>query len=171
MGRAILKAMAHTIEIDFHKDLPAWRLRIVQPERFRAVETSLQVRLFKMPRGALLAVLLKLYDVPEQPYFAHRVMDLSDERVSQHARLCAAEGRMLLLFEAMGVQGGFTRALALDRAAWERVLEDGASHNRGRAVDPDAALDEFLRVFEPASRRGGVEAGWAEVDQALEKPA
>lgn len=160
-------AVGRTIDIDYKNGLPAWRLKIVQPERFRAVEVRLATRAFKMPQGALLGVLLKLYDVPDQPYFAHRIMDLSDERVARHARLCADEGRILLVFERVAQQAGFDRTLELDRDRWRSILEEGSRHNAAVAVDPDEALEAFLAVFEPASRAGGIEAGWAAVDRML----
>jgi hypothetical protein len=160
--------MSHTISIEYQDGLPAWRAKIVQPERFRDVEYSIQTRLFRMPKGALASVMLKLYDVPDQPYFVHRVMDLSDEIVAKHVRACADAGRMVLIFESSGEAPDVDRTVDLEPKAWGKLIAEGETHNQGRSIDGAASVEDFLTVFNEISRKEGVEAGWQEVEKRYE---
>lgn len=156
-----------TISLHYEGGRPAWRITVVQPSRFKEVNYELRARLFRMPQGSLLGVLLNLYDVPDQPYFIHRVMDLSDKEVSKYVRGCVKEGNLVAVFEPKGEDDGFERELTVDIRAWETCLRQGQAHNRKVDVDGAKALDAFLEVFNAVSREKGVEPAWEEVDRSL----
>jgi len=159
-----------TIDLEYKDGLPAWRIRVVQPDRFRGVRYVLQTRLFRLPEGALLAVLLKLYDVPEQPYFVHRVMDLTDPEVVRYVEATWRAGRVLAILDSAGQQEGFQRGLELDGDHWRRCFEEGLAHNGRIQSNGEASLDSFLKVFRPTSQEKGVESAWDEVDKAFNSP-
>ena len=154
-----------SITLHYEADHPAWRISVVQPTRFSAVRYELTCRLFRMPQGALFGVLLNLYDVPDQPYFLHRVMDLSDPEVVRYLESCAGTGSVLAVFEPKGEDHGFQRRLTFDPKVWRRCLTDGQRHNKGVRVNGDQALSLFLEVFNPVSREKGVEPAWDEVER------
>jgi hypothetical protein len=162
--------MAPSIQLDYKEGRPAWCLRLVQPQRFQNVEYSLQARLFLMPKGALIGILLKFYDEPAQPYFIHRVMDLTDPAVIRHVKACAEAKEIVAALETVGEQPGFDRTLKLDAAQWGACLRDGEAYNRSIPSDGEKALDQFLEVFRPISETKGVDAAWDEVDRRYPPP-
>jgi hypothetical protein len=162
--------MAPSIQLDYKEGKPAWCLRLVQPQRFRDVDYSLQARLFLMPKGALIGVLLKFFDEPSQPYFIHRVMDLTDPAVVRHVKACSEAKEITAVFETVGEQAGYDRPLAIDASQWKRCLTEGEEYNKSVAADGEKALDEFLKVFRPISETKGVDAAWIEVDKRYPPP-
>jgi hypothetical protein len=159
----LLTKDAPTITLHYEAGQPAWRISVVQPSRFREVDYELKIRLFLMRQGALFGVLLNLFDVPEQPYFVHRVMDLSDPKILAYLDACVRTGLLVAVFEPKGEDEGFRRELRLDAALWEKELRAGQAHNRRLRTDGDKALAAFLDVFNPASMTKGVESAWDEV--------
>jgi hypothetical protein len=145
--------------------MPAWRISVVQPSRFSEVRYELSCRLFRLPQGALFGVLLNLYDVPDQPYFLHRVMDLSDPEVVRYLEACVRAGSITALFEPKGEDRGFQRPLSFQSPAWRRALEGGQRHNKGLRVNGDQSLALFLEIFNAVSREKGVEPAWDEVER------
>jgi hypothetical protein len=162
--------MSPSIQLDYKDGRPAWCLRLVQPQRFRDVEFSLFARLFLLPKGALIGVLLKLYDEPSQPYFIHRVMDLTDPAVLRHVKACVEAKEIIAVFETVGEQPGFDRPLALDAEQWRKCLTDGEAYDHSIEADGQQALDDFLEVFRPVSETKGVDAAWEEVDRRFPSP-
>lgn len=158
--------MNHAVRLAVIDGLPAWQVRVVQPERFRDVRCTLEPRLFKLAPGSLFAVLLQLYDVPNQPYFIHRVLDLSDPEVVKHLDLCAKSGRLVISFDTVGQVNGYNRTLLLDSGRWQLLLKEGQAFNATVDVKGQAALEQFLEAFMPASRERGVRAGWEAVQTA-----
>ncbi|MBI5209007.1 MAG: hypothetical protein HY927_03440 [Elusimicrobia bacterium] len=159
--------MSHTVRLDVVGGLPAWRVRVVQPRRFRMVPYTLEPRLFKLPEGALFAVLLQLFDEPTQPYFIHRVLDLSDQEVVRHVSSAGERGRLVIAFDTVGQEAGYDRTLSFDGGLWCRLLKGGQAHNSRVQVRGRAALDAFLGVFLRVSKERGVQAGWDEVERFL----
>ncbi|MBI5884312.1 MAG: hypothetical protein HZB91_14550 [Elusimicrobia bacterium] len=157
--------MSHAVRLAVIDGLPAWQVRVVQPDRFKEVRCTLEPRLFKLPQGALFAVLLQLFDVPNQPYFIHRVLDLSDPEVVRHLDLCAKSGRLIIAFDTVGEGIGYNRTLPLNGGRWELLLKDGQAFNGTVSVRGQAALESFLEVFMPSSRERGVRAGWDAVQE------
>lgn len=158
---------ARTITLHYEEGVPAWQLSTVQPSRFKEVRYEVQARIFRLREGALLGILLNLYDIPDQPYFVHRIMDLSDPEVLRYVEACGRHGRIVTVFEPKGVEEGFKRELDLDSALWQRCLLEGRAHNAAIHADGDRALESFLEVFQKASRERGVEHAWDEVDRRL----
>jgi hypothetical protein len=157
--------MSHAVRLAVIDGLPAWQVRVVQPDRFREVRCTLDLRLFKMPQGGLFAVLLQLYDVPNQPYFIHRVLDLSDPEVIRHLDLCCKNGRLVIAFDTVGQGAGYNRPLPLDGGRWQLLLKEGLAYNATVEVRGQAALDAFLQVFMPVSRERGVRPAWEAVGE------
>lgn len=153
------------IPLEYVDGVPAWGLRVVRPQRFQDVRYVLQARLFRLRQGALISILLKFYDVPDQPYFIHRVMDLADPAVVQYIETCVQQGRLVAVFKAVGEQDGFQRGLSFDGAQWGKLLQDGLGHNGRSVVDGPAALKAFLEVFNTVSGVKGVEAAWDAVER------
>ncbi len=154
---------ARTITLDYDNDRPAWRLRTVQPSRFRNVRYKVQTRLFLMPEGALIGILFNLYDIPNQPYFIHRIMDLSDLEVEHYINSCVHHGRIVTVFESKGEEIGFRRDIELDAEKWRQCLQEGLAHNSSIDTDGDRALEIFLEAFHRISRERGVEPAWDEI--------
>lgn len=154
---------SRTVMLHYQDGRPAWSLRTVQPSRFRDVPYEMHLRLFRMPQGALLGILLNLYDVPDQPYFIHRVLDLSDPSVSRYLSACVEHRGLLAVFEAVGEEAGFQREIEIDPELLASALREGAEHNASIQADGEQALESFLNVFNPVSRERGVEPAWEEV--------
>lgn len=156
-----------TISLHYEEGRPAWRLSTVQPSRFKEVRYEVQARLFRLNDAALLGILLNLYDIPDQPYFIHRIMDLSDPEVLRYVEACGRHGKILTVFEPKGMEEGFAREIALDAEQWHRCLLEGRAHNAAITTDGDKALEAFLEIFHKVSRERGVEPAWEEVERRL----
>lgn len=160
--------MAVIVAYDGH---PAWVAKVPDPTRFRDVEYQLQWRLFAMPQGALAAAWLRLYDIPDQPYFLHRILDLSDRAIQTHLEQLRDGSELLLVMQSPGEQGMMRRSLRVDSVEVGRVLSEGLSHNRSLAkVEGPAALKAFGEAFNPVSGKSGVAEGWAAVERLLPQP-
>ncbi|MBI4678761.1 MAG: hypothetical protein HY748_14370 [Elusimicrobia bacterium] len=162
--------MSHSVRLAVIDGMPAWAVRVVQPDRFSEVRCILEPRVFKLPQGALFAVNLQLFDVPEQPYFIHRVLDLSDPEVVAHLDLCGRTGRLVIAFDTVGQAVGYNRTLELDGGRWQLLLKEGQAFNATVQVQGQASLDAFLEVFLPVSRERGVKAGWGAVGERYPAP-
>ena len=159
------KGPARTITLDYDDGNPAWRLRTVQPSRFRDVRYSVQTHLFRLPEGALIGILFNLYDIPNQPYFIHRIMDLSDPEVERYAEACVRQSKIVTIFESKGEEAGFRRDIAIDAEAWRECILQGRAHNDTIDADGDRALEIFLDIFHRISRERGVEPAWEEIER------
>jgi hypothetical protein len=153
------------ISLHYEDKHPTWKLRTVQPSRFREVRYRLQTRLFLLPEGALLGSLLNLYDIPNQPYFIHRIMDLSDPEVGRYIEACGRRSQVTAIFESQGQEPGFRRKIDLDGPAWLTHLIQGRAHNARIHSRGDKALEIFLDIFHRVSRERGVEPAWDEVER------
>ncbi len=154
-----------SIVLNYEDGFPAWRLRTVQPSRFREAPYEIHARVFCLPEGALLGMLLNLYDIPNQPYFIHRILDISDPEVARYIEACGKSGRIIALFESKGEEDSFQRDIKLDAESWRRCLQQGRAHNDSIQADGDRALESFLDVFHKISRERGIEPAWKEVER------
>ena len=155
-----------TVELFFHDEVPAWRITVPQPKRFQGVRHDIWFQLFTLPSGTLIGCWLRLYDIPEQPYFVHRVLDLGDEVVQQYMERLRTARKLVLLFESTGeADEGFAEEVVIGANQLERPLRDGLERvERLGDVDEEAALDDFMDVFNTALReRGDVGQAWEAV--------
>lgn len=154
-----------TIELFYYDNKPAWRISVPHPARFRGVQYRIRFQLFVLPQGVLLGWWLRLYDVPDQPYFVHRVVDLSDQVVRDYMERLADGKSIVLVFESNGTEPGFAEGLSVEATGVEDLLSEGVKR---LAAMPDqdgrAALDAFMTVFNEAlPARGDVGAAWKAV--------
>lgn len=157
------------VKLDYYDGAPAWRIVAPNPARFRGVDYELEFKLFKFPRGALLAAWLRLFDVPERPYFLHRVLDLGDSETFGYMQRLRDAGKIVLLFESKGEQGDFAIELPVSGQALGAALDAGKGHIRSRR-DPDgpATLSAFLAIFDPVLReRGDIQRAWVAVERVI----
>lgn len=153
-------------KVHYIEGKPAWVIRVPQPGRFKGVERSLQFRLFYTPQGALIACLLKLYDIPDQPYFIHRVFDISHDSVWEFLTQLTRSGNCALDFESKGNEEGFIEKIPINARALSEMLQHGFAYNTGlKQLNGPESLDRFLEVFEPCAQKYGCEAGWEEVEK------
>lgn len=147
--------------------VPGWRIRVPQPSRFQGVDISVQLRLFKLPPGCLFAMIFRLYDVPDQPYYVHRVLDVSDLEVEGYLTETLKHLVWIVEIEGTGEDKGCVRAISFRDTRFTRLIREARVFNGelGPAHDGSAALTAFLDVFEPAAKEAGWEAGWAAVDE------
>lgn len=147
--------------------IPAWNIHVPQPSRFRHVKTTLEFRAFRLPGAGVLACILRLFDVPEQPFYVHRAFDPGDPGVSDY--LAKSQESLLWVVElrGSGEDPGCVRLLALKDSGFLECHAEVQKHNRslGTRLDGAGALKEFLMTFEPASKEGGWEAGWEAVGE------
>ena len=157
-----------TVELFFQEDLPAWRITVPQPGRFSKASYDIQFRLFTLPSGTLIGCWLRLYDVPDQPYFVHRVLDLGDAVVQKYLRRLLDAKRLMLVFQSTGeADEGFSRRIDIAGDDLGNAIRAGLERVRGLGpVVDEAALDDFMSVFNAALRaRGDVGRAWAAVQE------
>lgn len=155
-------------KVHYIEGKPAWVIRVPQPGRFRDVERSLQFRLFYLPQGALVTCLLKLYDIPDQPYFIHRVFDISHDSVWEFLTQLTRSGTCTLDFESKGNEEGFIERIPVNTRRLSEMLQHGFAYNTGLShLNGAEALERFLEVFEPWAQKHGCEAGWEEVERSF----
>ncbi len=70
-----------TVDLHYVDGRPAWRVAVPNPPQFRNVRSEIDFSLFNLKAASLPAYWLRLYDIPHQPYFVHRVLDLGDATV------------------------------------------------------------------------------------------
>lgn len=172
--RVYTQAMAGpTIELFYYDDKPAWRISVPHPARFRGVQYRIRFQLFAMPQGVLLGWWLRLYDVPDQPYFVHRVVDLSDSVVRDYMERLARDKTIVLVFESAGTEPGFAESLSVESTGIEDIVADGKRRLAAlREQDGRAALDAFMDIFNEAlPARGDVGAAWKAVAEKYPQPA
>lgn len=155
----------------YYDEVPAWTIRVPQPSRFVKAKMTLEFRCFLLPQGGLLACIYRLYDIPEQPFYVHRVFDASEKEVARY--LHASEERLHWLVELKG--GGedkdVFRIVSLKKTGFEESYRRALDYNKrlGRRLKGAAALRDFLEHFEPAAREGGWEAGWGAVGKEFNR--
>ncbi len=155
-----------TVELFFQDDVPAWRITVPQPQRFKGVKYDIWFQLFTLPNGTLIGCWLRLYDVPDQPYFVHRVLDLGDEVVQQYMERLRKAQKMTLIFESTGeADEGFAQEVDVNTGDLEKSLDEGLARVEALGeVDEEAALDDFMEVFNSALQsRGDVGQAWEAV--------
>jgi hypothetical protein len=161
-----------TIELFYYDNKPAWRISVPHPARFRGVQYRIRFQLFALPQGVLLGWWLRLYDVPDQPYFVHRVVDLGDSVVRDYMERLADGKSIVLVFESTGTEAGFAEALSVEATGVEDLLAEGV-RRLGAMGGPDgrAALDAFMDIFNEAlPARGDVGAAWKAVIEKYPQP-
>ncbi len=153
----------------YYDDVPAWSIRVPQPSRFRNAAISLEFKTFLLPKGGLLACLLRLYDIPEQPFFVHRVFNPGDSSASDYLTRTLDAPLWVLELHGGGQDPDLTRLVRLDAKAFKRNLTKVLRHNKslGKKLAGAAALSGFLNIFDAAAKDGGWEAGWAAVQAGL----
>ncbi|MFH2203681.1 MAG: hypothetical protein ABIJ96_11235 [Elusimicrobiota bacterium] len=149
----------------YYDGVPAWTVRVAQPSRFKDVRMTLEFGSFLLPTGGLLACILRLYDIPDQPFYVHRVFDLGDETVAKYLRTSLASRHWIVEVRGGGEDRDVFRVAQLTPTDFQARCENILEHNRrlGRRIDGDAALRKFLATFEPAAKENGWEAGWEAV--------
>jgi hypothetical protein len=111
-----------TLTLHYDGDRPAWRICIEKPLSFAGVPYRIKCRLFRLPQGALFGLLLNLYDIPDQPYYVHRVFDLSDPAVVRYLSACIQGCFIEGIFEPAGVDGA---AVVMHATDVHQPAEDG----------------------------------------------
>lgn len=156
-----------TIELFYYDEKPAWRILVPHPARFKRVQYRIRFQLFALPQGILLGWWLRLYDVPDQPYFVHRVVDLGDAVVWDYMRRLAAKKVIVLVFESTGTEAGFAEELAVEGTDLDLILGDGEKRLQAMGKqDGRAALDAFMAIFNEAlPARGEVGLAWKAVHE------
>jgi len=157
------------VDIHYYDDEPAWKVVAADPSRFRGVNYDLEIKLFRMPTGGVVALWLRLYDVPDQPFFLHRVLDPTDETIGPYLRAIKKAGKIVVMFESPGEQEGFAVELPVNPEGVKEVLEGAQSHNEqlGDGAIGDKAVEDFLQVFNPSLKEDkSVEAAWEKVSAA-----
>jgi hypothetical protein len=154
-----------TITLDYFEGRAAWKLDLEKPESFRSVELRFRIRLFRPPRGALMSSWLRLYDLPDQPYSVHRVLDLSDGACRRWLEAAAREQVIELMLP------GYVRTLSIEEFCIAELVELGQIHiAQQTAPDGDKALETFLEIFREAMKeRHDVERAWKAVDESLKR--
>ena len=155
-----------TVELFFQDEVPAWRITVPQPQRFRGVKYDIWFQLFTLPSGTLVGCWLRLYDVPDQPYFVHRVLDLGDEVVQQYMERLRKSSKMVLVFESTGeIDEGFAQEVEISGKDLSKTLSEGLERVEALGeVDEEAALDDFMELFNTALKdRGDVGQAWEAV--------
>lgn len=154
-----------TIELFYYDNKPAWRISVPHPARFRGVQYRIRFQLFALPQGVLLGWWLRLYDVPDQPYFVHRVVDLGDTVVRDYMERLAQGKSIVLVFESTGTEPGFAESLSVEATGVEDLLSEGVRRlDALNGADGRAALDAFMEIFNEAlPARGDVGAAWKAV--------
>lgn len=152
----------------YYDDVPAWAIRVSQPSRFRDAGVTLEFKTFLLPKGGLLACILRLYDIPDQPFYVHRVFDPSDSSVSDYLNRSLETPLWVLELHGGGQDPDLTRLVRLKAKAFKRDLAKILRHNKilGKALNGPSALSGFLKTFDAAAKDGGWEAGWAAVSAA-----
>ncbi|HBL19203.1 MAG: hypothetical protein A2X36_10170 [Elusimicrobia bacterium GWA2_69_24] len=131
----------------------AWRIRVPQPERFRGVRHDLRFRLFRVRGCALIGCWLRLFDIPDQPYFVHRVLDLSDPAVAGYMDRVLRQEAMVLVFESRGTEDGFSREIPVPEAELGAVLREASRGGKPKAGErASGGVEEFMSAFNPALR-------------------
>lgn len=161
-----------TIELFYYDEKPAWRISVPHPARFKGVRYRIRFQLFSMPQGVLVGWWLRLYDVPDQPYFVHRVVDLGDSIVWDYMRRLDATQTIVLVFESTGTEQGFAEELSIDGTGLGELLKDGERRLQAAGrTDGRAALDAFMSIFNDAlPKRGDVGAAWDAVFERYPQP-
>lgn len=158
-----------TVELFVVGGKSAWRIRVPQPERFRGVRHDLRFRLFRVRGGKLIGCWLRLFDIPDQPYFVHRVLDLADPAVSEYMDRALRQGAMVLVFESRGTEAGFSREIPVPAAELGAALRGAA--RAGKPAEEEggsAGVEEFMAVFNPALRElRDVGKAWDAVERRL----
>jgi hypothetical protein len=154
-----------TITLDYFEGRAAWKLDLEKPESFRSVELRFRIRLFRPARGALISTWLRLYDLPDQPYSVHRVLDLSDGACQRWLDAAAREHVIELMLP------GYERTLSVEEFCIAELVELGQIHiAQQTAPDGNKALDIFLEVFREAmDQRHDVARAWKAVDESLKR--
>jgi len=150
-----------TSELFYVGGKPGWRIRVPQPERFRGVDYDVRFRLFPMKKGVLVGCWLRLFDIPDQPYFVHRVLDLLDPDVMLYMSRVEKAGRMALVYESMGASEGFVEAVSVKDTGLADLLAEAGSLIQGREPVGGEVLDAFMKVFNEAlTARKDVGQAW-----------
>jgi hypothetical protein len=153
-------------KVEYIDGRPAWPVGVVHPSRFRGADYDVQFCLFRLPQGSLIACLLRLYDIPESPYFLHRVFDVSFPPVREYLHALVDAGEWMLVLESKGSEATVTRRLKVEQEGLAKLLAQGEAFNsRLPRVEGAKALEQFLALFEPEAEKGGCEAGWRAVDR------
>lgn len=166
----VISPNQQTIDLHYIDNRPVWWVAVPDPQQFRDVESKLDFSLFKLRTGALIAYWLRLYDIPDQPYFVHRVLDLSDAHAFQYAKRMAASNRLLVLLETKtSIFSTVEVELAFDEVNLSAILEEGLAHNRELdTTDGRTALNEYTAIFNQSmGKELSVGKAWQAVREAL----
>ncbi len=152
-------------QLYYYDGLPAWSVRVAQPSRFKDVRLTLEFSAFPLPTGGLLACILSLFDIPDQPFYVHRIFNLDDDTVAKYLRSTVKAPYWVVEVSGGGEDRDVFRVLSLKETDFTAAHKKIAAYNKklGKNLDGEAALRGFLKTFEPAAKEEGWEAGWAAV--------
>lgn len=157
------------VEIEFQEDTALWRIDVEAPNSFRDVPIKLETAVFTMPTGALIGLWLRLYDIPERPYFVHRILCFEDPVSSKWLRAIAATGVLIVRLTTTMRDSTLLLRPPVDSGRLSSLLELSDEHNRRLdCLDSTAALDQFNDVFDESLRSHfNVGKAWLAVHQSL----
>ncbi len=163
----IVSAEGTTVVLETVDECPAWRVMVDYPKDFQEAEYSIDFSLFCMSNGALIACWLRLYDIPIQPYFVHRVLDIFDEVVVEYLTQVDLNERILLILENQ-----FGESLTQRIAVADQILDllvSGQRHlQQIGEQELGTALDDFTSVFDKELGESfDVGKAWQHVRNAL----
>lgn len=142
--------------------VPAWTIRVPQPSRFAAVRMTLEFRSFRLPGGALLACIYRLFDIPDQPFYVHRVFDPSEPEVGRYLEASRERNHWFVELKGGGQDKDVCRIVSLAGTGFEESHRLALARNGelGGRLRGAKTLSVFLETFEPAAKSGGWEVGW-----------
>ncbi|MBI4834289.1 MAG: hypothetical protein HY811_05675 [Planctomycetes bacterium] len=154
-----------TVNLTYKEGVPSWEISPPDPNTFKGVRKSVIFRMFYFPEGALLASFTKLYDMPDQPYLFHRILDISDALCKKYIESLISSGQVLLVFKDEK-QEYFTELVSVPAGEIKRLLSEGESYNKKLGVvSGNAALDKFGTAFGQYFPKLGAEGSWDAVER------
>ena len=156
--------------IQIEDGIPVWVVRVVNARRFRGVQGVIKARVVKMREGAVLLTNLDLYDIPDQPYFIHRVLDLGEATCAAWARALARERSMIVEVHCKGT-GGEHRLTAWLNGPLDLADVKIAAEHCGRLPDQKVlAVDRAVDgIADLQKQRKSIAHSWDELAAKLER--
>lgn len=105
---------------------------------------------------------LELYDIPDQPFYVHRVFDLSEESVARYTDRSLEALYWVIEIRSGGEDHDVVRIVSLRDGGFSAAVQAIRAYNAslGKKLDGACALRKFLETFEPRAQQSGWEAGW-----------
>jgi hypothetical protein len=159
-----------TVNLTYRENVPSWEISPPEPNSFKGVPKAVIFRMFYFPEGALLAYFAKLYDMPEQPYLFHRILDINDNANKEYLESMIKSGQMILVFKDQA-QEYFTEYVPVAADEIRRMISEGEAYNkRLTLVSGGRALDKFAEAFNEYFPKLGAEGSWNAVEKYYQRP-